>query len=75
MSNGWVCPKCGRVYAPFKQECTHCNNSPIITPKIPKEFPPPCGPYRDPIDNPEFIPDKTRWVNCGTGPVTSKELL
>ena len=21
---GWVCPKCGRVYAPFVGECGHC---------------------------------------------------
>ena len=22
---GWVCPKCGRVYAPDVKECEHCN--------------------------------------------------
>jgi uncharacterized OB-fold protein len=22
---GWVCPKCGRVYSPLKLECTYCN--------------------------------------------------
>ena len=25
MNNGWICPKCGRVYAPFIPECQHCN--------------------------------------------------
>ena len=25
MNNGWICPKCGRVYAPFIPECHHCN--------------------------------------------------
>lgn len=25
MTNGWICPKCGRVYAPFIPECQHCN--------------------------------------------------
>ena len=25
MNNGWTCPKCGRVYAPFIPECQHCN--------------------------------------------------
>lgn len=23
---GWVCPKCGRVYAPFTSMCCYCNN-------------------------------------------------
>ena len=22
---GWICPKCGRVYGPFVQECSACN--------------------------------------------------
>lgn len=29
MSTGWICPKCGRVYAPFVMECSHCNNNEI----------------------------------------------
>ena len=29
MSTGWICPKCGRVYAPFVFECTKCNNNEI----------------------------------------------
>lgn len=29
MNTGWICPKCGRVYAPFMCECTHCNNNEI----------------------------------------------
>ena len=24
MNQGWECPKCGRVYAPFVQECKGC---------------------------------------------------
>ena len=23
---GWICPKCGRVYGPNFFECTYCNN-------------------------------------------------
>lgn len=23
---GWICPKCGRVYAPFMPSCTYCGN-------------------------------------------------
>lgn len=21
---GWICPKCGKVFAPFVQQCTSC---------------------------------------------------
>lgn len=23
---GWVCPICGKVYAPYTTQCFHCNN-------------------------------------------------
>lgn len=23
---GWICPKCGRVYSPYTQMCLYCNN-------------------------------------------------
>lgn len=26
---GWICPKCGRCYAPHVRECSHCNVSEI----------------------------------------------
>ena len=26
-NQGWVCPKCGRVYSPIWVECTKCNTS------------------------------------------------
>lgn len=25
MKEGWICPRCGRVYAPDTKECTWCN--------------------------------------------------
>lgn len=32
-STGWICPKCGRVYAPFWGQCTVCNENPVqVTP-------------------------------------------
>lgn len=24
---GWICPKCGRVYSPYTSRCTFCGNS------------------------------------------------
>lgn len=24
---GWICPKCGKVYAPHVDECSDCNNN------------------------------------------------
>lgn len=26
MSEGWICPKCGSVYAPWVTECVRCGN-------------------------------------------------
>jgi uncharacterized OB-fold protein len=28
---GWTCPKCGRVWAPFVPSCAPCNNPPQVT--------------------------------------------
>lgn len=24
---GWICPKCGRVYSPYKSRCSYCGNA------------------------------------------------
>jgi len=26
MNQGWTCPKCNRVFAPWVTECSYCNN-------------------------------------------------
>lgn len=47
MIEGWVCPKCQRVYAPFVKECECCNKAalpPPFTPLIP-----PLGGYKCPV--------------------------
>lgn len=28
---GWICPKCGRVYSPFTQMCLYCSNQQTST--------------------------------------------
>lgn len=31
-SQGWECPKCGRVYSPITPMCMYCSNQSIIIP-------------------------------------------
>lgn len=35
MNYGWVCPKCGRAYAPFVAECKYCVDTATPTPSTP----------------------------------------
>lgn len=28
---GWICPKCGRVYSPFTQMCLYCKGETMAT--------------------------------------------
>ncbi len=37
-TKGWICPKCGRVYAPWVDKCQYCGNSTIT-------YTPPTCPY------------------------------
>jgi len=40
-NEGWVCPKCGRVYAPWVEKCQYCGGNTITyTP-----FTCPCRPW------------------------------
>lgn len=27
---GWICPKCGRVYSPYTSQCTFCGNADVF---------------------------------------------
>lgn len=56
MLTGWVCPKCGKVNAPWKESCdcviTYCP-WPLMPWPIIDPFPPPLGTYGpSPIINP-----------------------
>lgn len=37
---GWVCPKCGRVYAPWVYTCAKCDPSTVTFPATGTPFPP-----------------------------------
>lgn len=47
LNYGWVCPKCGRVYAPNQEMCLYCGGSNISSPVIP----------------PKKIQDGISWTN------------
>lgn len=34
MKEGWVCPKCGRIYGPMMMTCAYCNNKITIWEKL-----------------------------------------
>lgn len=38
-TKGWICPKCGRVYAPWIDKCQYCGGSTIT-------YTPPTCPYQ-----------------------------
>lgn len=50
MKEGWVCPKCGRVYGPMMMTCAFCNN------KISKEN----------AENEEQCKETSCWYYCDT---------
>jgi len=46
-NKGWICPKCGRVYAPWIDKCQYCGGSTITN------MPPTC-PYQWWCDYPYY---------------------
>lgn len=36
---GWVCPKCGRVFSPRTYECLYCNSSKVVKTSTTTELP------------------------------------
>lgn len=47
LNYGWVCPKCGRVYAPNQEMCLYCGGGSISSPGAP----------------PKKIQDGISWTN------------
>ena len=43
--SGWICPKCGRVYAPWVKECEACNPVKVAPTPEPWTLPYPWYPY------------------------------
>ena len=69
MKEGWVCPKCGRVYSPIMPECHQCNTA-IRTSLQPCLA---CGGYH-PVNSPcpKFtVTSEVAWdaTKHGTGPL------
>ena len=57
MSTGWICPKCGKVYAPYVTECIACNGASIPVEPNPKWWLDWYPYYRYPYTNEPFWKD------------------
>lgn len=53
MNEGWICPKCGRVYAPSVSVCEECNRSLVKLP--PMDTPPGVSPKWPPTLQPGTV--------------------
>lgn len=45
---GWECPKCGRVYAPWQPKCSTCVGASVTWPGTASPWPIPVSPTVDP---------------------------
>lgn len=61
---GWICPKCGRVYAPWVKECEACNPVKVAPTPEPWTQPYPRYPYpwTTPYPYPEVPPTITYFT-------------
>lgn len=61
---GWICPKCGRVYSPTTEMCLYCSNETNQITVIDKTFPDDWYIHHvdDPLKEPEIHLDKD-WRN------------
>lgn len=61
MTEGWVCPKCGSVYAPFVMKCEQCCRRIVVSDE---SQPCTCGTTMAcPIHG--IQPPRYPWVQCG----------
>ena len=60
MNNGWICPKCQRVYSPSTAECATCNQSLVPHPYLPTPITP-CAIEEFFKNNPG---EKAAYISC-----------
>ena len=63
-TKGWICPKCGRVYAPWVDKCQYCG-SPTIT-----NTPPTC-PYQWWCNTPIYTTTTTPNVTLNSDEISN----
>lgn len=62
--DGWICPSCGRCYAPWVPECRHCpDRDGPVTPPDPPPYEPVPGAIRWGED-PWHSPSRPRRLSC-----------
>lgn len=66
MADGWICPKCGNVYAPWVSECDNCNKQKQEVIKTPFTFasttaPPGSSTTYNPYDLCHEVPDNPNY--------------
>jgi predicted ATP-dependent serine protease len=62
MNNGWICPKCGKVYAPWVSQCGYCNDKIVVQPVFPRKEPSTGDPFPD--DHTIIVCEKERIVEA-----------
>ena len=68
-NKGWECPKCNKVYAPWKAECESCNHKTRETKIVP------VAPY-EPITTPGFTDWYYRFppiITCGSADAVASD--
>jgi hypothetical protein len=64
MNEGWVCPKCGRVFAPWVSECKYCGPGMIPLTGFSYPEPPPWPIPHPPSTGDPLPPPQYYEINC-----------
>lgn len=68
MNQGWLCPKCSKVYAPWVKECGSCNGQMATRPQI--TWIPPTRWYRYPQTTTSTDVDSTSSIVYSYSPTS-----